>query len=67
MDVHPHDAGTIFDTENIAIRAGHHCCQPLMAHYDVAAMCRASLSVYNLPLDVDRFIAAVHKVKDVMT
>ncbi|MEK9657969.1 MAG: SufS family cysteine desulfurase [bacterium] len=66
-DIHPHDAGTILDTEGVALRAGHHCAQPLMQYYDVAAMLRASFSIYNLPSDVDVFVKALAKVVDVMT
>ena len=45
--VHAHDVGTVLDGEGVAIRAGHHCAQPLMERYGVAAMARASLGVYN--------------------
>ena len=46
-DVHPHDVGTILDREGVAVRAGHHCCQPLMARLGVPATARASLAFYN--------------------
>ena len=65
--VHPHDAGTIFDTEGVAVRAGHHCAQPLMQFYDVAAMLRASFSIYNQPADVRRLIKGIEYAFEVMT
>lgn len=67
LDIHPHDAGTIFDSKNIALRVGHHCSQPLMDHYDVAAMSRVSFSIYNLPEDIDCFVDSLAYVKEVMT
>lgn len=60
---HPHDIGTILDSEGIAIRAGHHCAQPLMEHYGIAATARASLAFYNNAADVDALIRGVHKVQ----
>jgi cysteine desulfurase/selenocysteine lyase len=63
--VHPHDVGTILDREGIAIRAGHHCSQPLMQFYGVPATNRASLAVYSSREDVDRLVAGVEKVKEV--
>lgn len=60
-DVHPHDIGTILDGEGIAIRAGHHCAQPLMNRMGVPATARASFSIYNTREDVDRLVAALHK------
>jgi len=59
--VHAHDVGTVLDGEGVAIRAGHHCAQPLMERYGVAAMARASLGVYNERDDLDRLAAAVRK------
>ena len=64
-NIHPHDIGTIVDGEGVAIRTGHHCCQPLMDHYNIAATARASLAFYNNREDVDRLVAAVEKVKEV--
>jgi cysteine desulfurase/selenocysteine lyase len=52
-DVHPHDVGTILDNDGVAIRTGHHCAQPLLRRYGLAATCRASLSVYNTREDLD--------------
>jgi cysteine desulfurase/selenocysteine lyase len=58
-DVHPHDIGTVLDGEGIAIRAGHHCAQPLMNRMGVPATARASFSFYNTREDVDRLVAAL--------
>ena len=51
--IHPHDLGTILDEENVAIRAGHHCAQPLMDHLGVPATARASFGLYSTEDDVD--------------
>jgi cysteine desulfurase / selenocysteine lyase len=64
-DVHPHDVGTILDREGIAIRAGHHCAQPVMKHFDVPATARASFAFYNTREEVDRLAGAVEKVIEV--
>lgn len=64
--VHPHDIGTILDSRGVAVRAGHHCTQPLMARFGVPATARASFSVYNTPEDVDRLVAALRNVSEVM-
>ena len=64
-DVHPHDVGTILDQEGIAIRAGHHCAQPVMQHFGVPATARASFAFYNTKEEVDSLAAAVHKVIEV--
>lgn len=63
-DVHPHDMGTLLDAEGVAIRAGHHCTQPVMARYGVAATARASLAFYNSKSDIDKLVAALLKVKE---
>ena len=60
--VHPHDIGTILDEENVAIRAGHHCCQPLMAHLGVDATARASFGIYNDEGDVAALVAGLERV-----
>jgi cysteine desulfurase / selenocysteine lyase len=60
--VHPHDVAQILDSEGVAVRAGHHCTQPVMDHFGVAATTRASFYVYNLPEDVDRMIDGLAKV-----
>lgn len=60
-DAHPHDIGTVLDTEGVAIRSGHHCCEPLMKRLGVPATARASFSLYNTPADVDALAAALKK------
>ncbi|BBW97432.1 cysteine desulfurase [Geobacillus sp. FSL W8-0032] len=62
--VHPHDVATVLDAEGIAIRAGHHCAQPLMKWLDVTATARASFYLYNTKEEIDRFIAALQKAKE---
>src|SRR5437762_9217126 len=57
--VHPHDAGTILDEAGIAVRAGHHCCQPLHRSLDVAATLRASFYIYNSADEVDALVDAL--------
>jgi cysteine desulfurase/selenocysteine lyase len=57
--VHPHDVASILDGENVAVRAGHHCAQPLMASLGVVATTRASFYVYNTESDVDRLVEAL--------
>jgi cysteine desulfurase/selenocysteine lyase len=64
-EVHPHDVGTILDQEGIAIRAGHHCAQPVMQHFGVPATARASFAFYNTKEEVDSLAAAVQKVIEV--
>ncbi len=61
-DVHPHDVAAILDGENVAVRAGHHCCQPLMRELGVVATTRASFYVYNTPEDADRLVAGLREV-----
>jgi len=61
--VHPHDVGTILDESRVAIRAGHHCAQPLMAHLGVDATARASFGVYNGPQDIAALIAGIERVR----
>jgi cysteine desulfurase/selenocysteine lyase len=60
--VHPHDIGTILDESGVAIRAGHHCAQPLMAHLGVPATARASFGIYNVMEDVDRLADGLRRV-----
>jgi cysteine desulfurase/selenocysteine lyase len=62
--VHPHDIGQILDQEGVAIRTGHHCCQPVMDRFHVPATARASFGVYNTKEDVDALVAGLHKVKE---
>lgn len=60
--IHPHDIGTILDEEGVAIRAGHHCAQPLMAHLNVPATARASFGLYNEEQDIERLAAGLSRV-----
>ena len=62
--VHPHDAATGYDQEGIAIRAGHHCAQPLMRYLNVTATLRASLSLYNTQAEVEQFLQSTQAVKE---
>lgn len=64
-DIHAHDVSSILDSENIAVRAGHHCAQPLMDSLGVTSTTRASLYVYNTKDDVDRLIAGLHKANKI--
>ncbi len=63
--VHPHDVGTILDREGIAVRTGHHCAQPVMAHFGVPATARASLALYNTREEIDALVAGLHQVSKV--
>ena len=60
--IHPHDIGTILDREGIAIRTGHHCAQPLMDRYGLAATARASLGLYNTKHEINALVAGLQKV-----
>ncbi len=61
---HPHDIGQILDQEGVAIRTGHHCCQPVMDRYQVPATARASLGLYNTREDIDALVRGMYKVKE---
>ena len=63
--IHPHDIGTIMDNLGIAIRAGHHCTQPVMDFYDIPATARASFAIYNTKEDVDKLIEGIEKTKEI--
>jgi cysteine desulfurase/selenocysteine lyase len=63
--IHPHDIGTILDSEGIAVRAGHHCAQPVMARYGVSATVRASFAFYNTFQEIDALVAGLKKVREV--
>lgn len=65
-DIHPHDVASILDSYGVAIRAGHHCAQPLMRYLGQNATCRASFYLYNTHEDVDQFIDALKKVRGVL-
>jgi len=62
---HPHDIGTIIDSKGVAVRAGHHCAQPLMDRYGVAATARASLGMYSNTDDIDQLVGALNYVKEI--
>ena len=66
-DIHPHDIGTILDTEGIAIRTGHHCTQPLMERLGVSATARASLAFYNTRQEIDALVKGLYKVIEVFS
>jgi cysteine desulfurase/selenocysteine lyase len=61
--VHPHDVGTILDEEGVAVRAGHHCCQPLMDYLGVDATARASFGIYNGPDDIAALVRGLERVR----
>ena len=63
-DVHLHDLSQLLDAENIAVRAGHHCAQPLMRSLGVNATTRASVYVYNDSSDIDALASAVSRVRE---
>ncbi len=63
--IHPHDIGTILDQQGIAVRAGHHCAQPVMQFFDVPATARASFAFYNTHEEVDKLADAIQKVIEV--
>jgi cysteine desulfurase/selenocysteine lyase len=63
--IHPHDIGTILDRRGVAVRAGHHCAQPVMARYGVSATVRASFGLYNTMSEIDVLVRALHTVREV--
>ena len=63
--IHPHDIGTILDSEGVAVRAGHHCAQPVMARYGLSATVRASFALYNTDEEIDALVAGLKKVRGV--
>jgi cysteine desulfurase/selenocysteine lyase len=64
-DVHAHDVASILDEDGVAIRAGHHCAQPLHSRFGLAASARASFYVYNSRADVDRLIDGLRRVRSI--
>jgi cysteine desulfurase/selenocysteine lyase len=62
---HPHDIGTILDRHGVAIRAGHHCAQPLMEHLGLVATARASFGLYTNHADIDALVDALNKVQEI--
>ncbi|MGH9570006.1 MAG: aminotransferase class V-fold PLP-dependent enzyme, partial [Candidatus Angelobacter sp.] len=65
-EIHPHDIGTILDSEGIAVRTGHHCAQPVMQRYAIPATARASFGLYNTREEVDALVRGIRRVKEVM-
>ncbi|KRM73272.1 cysteine desulfurase [Secundilactobacillus collinoides] len=63
-NLHPHDVATALDMEGIAVRAGHHCAQPLMAYLGLTATARASLYIYNTEADADKLLSAIQETKE---
>ena len=63
--VHPHDISTIFDEKNIAVRSGHHCCQPVMQFYQIPGTTRISLGMYNTEEDIDKMVGAFPLIKKI--
>lgn len=63
--IHPYDVGVLLDKQGVAIRTGHHCCQPLMKHFNLEGTCRASFAVYNTFEEVDIFIKGLKKVQEI--
>ena len=66
-DIHPYDIGTLLDTMGIAIRTGHHCCQPLMKRLGIDGTCRASFAFYNTKEEVDLLVAGIQKAKTMLS
>jgi cysteine desulfurase/selenocysteine lyase len=64
--MHAHDVATILDREGVAVRAGHHCAQPLMERFGVASTTRASFALYNTHAEVEAFVAALHKARKIL-
>ena len=65
--VHPHDIGTILDAEGVAVRTGHHCAQPVMQRFGLAATARASLAFYNTKEEIDALVKAIDRVSEVFS
>ena len=63
---HPHDVGTILDEEGVAVRTGHHCCQPLMRRLGVGATTRASLAMYSAEWEIDALVRGLHRVREIL-
>jgi cysteine desulfurase/selenocysteine lyase len=66
-DIHPHDVGTILDQEGVAVRTGHHCAQPVMERFGLAATARASFAVYNTRQEIDRLVAGLHRAREIFS
>ena len=64
-EIHPHDVGTILDREGVAVRTGHHCAQPVMERYDIAATIRASIGMYNTREEIDSLVSGLERVQEI--
>jgi cysteine desulfurase/selenocysteine lyase len=64
-DAHPHDISTVIDRAGIAIRAGHHCAEPLMQRFGITATARASFAMYNTREDADALVSALETVREI--
>ena len=64
--IHPHDVGTILDSEGVAIRTGHHCAEPVMRHFGIPASARASFGLYNTTEDVDQLVEGLARVTELL-
>lgn len=63
--VHPHDVASVLDSENVCIRSGNHCAQPLLRYMGLDSTCRASFYIYNTKEDIDRLIKALKKTEEI--
>ena len=66
-NIHPHDIGTVLDTQGIAIRTGHHCAQPLMQRFQIPATARASFAFYNTKAEIDALVEGIHRTFEVFS
>jgi cysteine desulfurase/selenocysteine lyase len=64
--IHPHDVGTVLDSQGVAIRTGQHCAQPVMDRYGITSTARASLAFYNTTADVEALVKALHKAQELL-
>ena len=65
-DIHPHDVGTVLDGEGVAVRTGHHCCQPVMDRFDIPATARASIAAYNTREEIDALAEGIRRVQEML-
>jgi cysteine desulfurase/selenocysteine lyase len=64
--IHPHDAATVLDHEGVAVRAGHHCAQPVMDYFGLPATLRASFGLYNTSEEVDLLVRGLERVREIL-
>lgn len=65
-DIHPHDAGTIFDSQGVAVRVGHHCAEPVMRFFGIPSTIRASFAAYNEAADIEQLVSAIHRTQELL-